>query len=150
MNDQQGTNVSPLDLASFITHISKTRPRTAAKIKTLLSRVPVLETLGIEITPDTNPMGMSFQTSVNKSRNVRMWLPFEIEAKSFEDDRDNSDLWIVASAFAHVLVQLSGHKRKSMKRQEQETAKLVADWGIVEPPHVHTPSCGSAQCTCSR
>ncbi len=112
MNNQQGTNVSPLDLASLITHINKTRSRTATTIKTLLSRVPALETLGIEITPDPDPKGWNFQTSINGSRTVQMWLPFDIEGKAVEDDYDNSNLWIVASAFAHVLVQLSGDNRQ--------------------------------------
>ena len=132
MNDQQETKLSPLDLASLITHINKTRPRTAATIKILLSQVPALETLDIEITPDPD-RDWSFKTSANGSPKIGyMWLP-SIEGKAFED-RDNANLWIVASAFAHVLVQLSGHERKSMRRIEKETAHLVAEWGIFEPP----------------
>jgi len=121
-----------MDINTYISRISKTSPRKAAAIETLLSRVPALKTLDIDITPEPDPNGFILVSfGAYGPQKHQMW-PIGVEGKPFAG-RDDTVLWLIASSFAQAYVQATGRKGT-----DKQVEKLVAEWGFAEPPYVNT------------
>lgn len=124
-----------MDLTLFIKEASKTRPKTAAATERLLSRVPALKELDIDITPDLSLAGWNTQISFGAKGPYLMWLTPGLESKDTSQREEDFRLWYMASAFAMALIQATGRKGT-----DKQTAALVAKWGIVQPPYVNPPT----------
>lgn len=128
-----------MDLTTFIKEASKTRPKTAAATERLLSRVPALKELDIDITPDLSPAGWNTLISFGAKGPYQMWLMPGLENKDTSQREEDFRLWYMASAFAMAFIQATGRKGT-----DNQTAALVAKWGITQPPYVNTPAAPQA------